>query len=390
MSGFVRRRVLNSGAVRYYPTIIINGKKKSFGGYGRRKDAEARLRILEGELASGTYGRTNPFLEDYWRQWFTGKSKSLKPSTRADYERAFTLALPVLGEKRIGDITPADIQLWINTMAESNLKPSTIRIYYSKLKACLESAVDHELIERSPCRRTLNLPRVDPHAEIECMPPAQTKAVLEGLREPYRTLVGVLMYSGARLGEVQALRWKDIDFEKNCIHIRRNFTPESGFTTLKTKAARRRVPMMPRLRRLLEYYRPGTGADLLFPGEVEGQPLCRPPIRRHLERALRAVGLCGYTLHSLRHTFASTMIDAGANPKALQVVLGHSSIQMTLGTYGHLFSTDLGDSLLTADRLYSGECASVVPLSVTTGNAGVSEPPYEKSSSTISSFELPT
>jgi len=374
MSGFVRRRVLESGAVRYYPVIIVNGKKKSCGGYNRRKDAEARLRILEGELANGTYGRTNPFFEDYWRQWFTGKSKSLKPSTRADYKRAFALASPILGGKRICDITPADIQQWINVLAESELKPSSIRIYYSKLKACLESAVDHELIERSPCRRTLNLPRIDRHAEIECLPPAQTKAVLEGLRDPYKTLVGVLMYSGARLGEVQALRWKDIDLEKNCIHVRRNYTPESGFTTLKTKAARRKVPMMPRLRQLLEAYEPGPGAELLFPGEVEEQPLCRPPIRRHFERALNAVGLSGYTLHSLRHTFASTLIDAGANPKALQVVLGHSSIQMTLGTYGHLFSTDLGDSLLTADRLYSGESASVVPISVRTGNTEVAEP----------------
>lgn len=374
MSGFIRRRVLDNGAVRYYPILLIDGRRKSCGGYSRRKDAEARLRILEGELAKGTFGRKNPFFDDYWRQWFTGKSKSLKPSTCSDYERAFALALPGLGEMRIADITPDDIQQWINTLAESDLKPSTIRIYYSKVKACLESAVDHELIERSPCRRTLNLPRVDRHAEIECLPPARTRAVLEGLRDPHRTLVGVLMYSGARLGEVQALRWNDIDFQKNCVHIRRNYTPESGFTTLKTKAARRQVPMMPRLRRLLEDYGPGAGEELLFPGEVAGQPLCRPPIRRHFERALNDVGLSGYTLHSLRHTFSSTLIDAGANPKALQVVLGHSSVQMTLGTYGHLFSTDLGDSLLTADRLYSGESAPVVSLSAKAAGTGAEEP----------------
>jgi len=106
----------------------------------------------------------------------------------------------------------------------------------------------------------------------------------------------------------------------------------------KTNAGRRRVPVVPRLAKLLKRHRELTGRDgdaLVF-GATEDKPLERSTIRRRALAAWKAAKLEPITVHQCRHTCASFLIAAGANAKALSVILGHASISITFDGYGHL------------------------------------------------------
>jgi integrase len=116
--------------------------------------------------------------------------------------------------------------------------------------------------------------------------------------------------------------------------------------------------MMPNLAaKLLEHYeREGCpAADALVFSFGGDRPLDPGNTRKQLYAALNDAGLNHVTLHSLRHSFSSVLLSSGASIKALQRSLGHASATMTLNTYSHLIPEDLGNALLRADKLVTGE-----------------------------------
>ena len=147
------------------------------------------------------------------------------------------------------------------------------------------------------------------------------------------------MYSGLRCGELMALDWKHVDLERNRIEVVRSFDPkERMFITPKSRAGERAVPIVKALREQLiaQRLRTGRSMGLVF-GPDGRQPFVYISLLKRTRTAWKTAGLASITLHECRHTFASLMIAAGVNPKALATFMGHSSIQITLDRYGHLF-----------------------------------------------------
>jgi integrase len=160
------------------------------------------------------------------------------------------------------------------------------------------------------------------------------------------------------VGELRALRWSDVDLKGGVIHVRRSWDDDEGDQQPKTKGSTRRVPIVPRLARLLRAQAKAIvrgGNDLVF-GRTADDPFMPSTVRNRAfapwgwkqvpnpaddgpksvwaksrDDALERIGL-----HKCRHTFASLMIAAGPNAKALSVVMGHASIQITFYRYGKL------------------------------------------------------
>jgi len=180
-------------------------------------------------------------------------------------------------------------------------------------------------------------------------------------------LIEFMAYTGLRLGEVTALQMRDVDLLRNRIFVRRAWSDVGGvlIERLPKSGKEREVPIARRLRAALALHiaTRGCGPEgLLFPAP-EGGPLRKANwSARVFAPAARAAGLAGLTPHELRHTFASLATQAGANPKVLQRVMGHSSITVTLDTYGHLFPSDL-DALGDAFESHAEttKCATNVP-----------------------------
>jgi integrase len=143
---------------------------------------------------------------------------------------------------------------------------------------------------------------------------------------------------GLRRGELQALRWEDVDLANGVIRVERAWDVQEGPIEPKSRAARRRVPIPAILRDYLVEHRHGRPGVLghVF-GRPDGKAFDGPTVDARAKAAWRRSGLEPITLHEARHTFASLMIAAGVNAKALATYMGHASVTITYDRYGHLF-----------------------------------------------------
>ena len=173
---------------------------------------------------------------------------------------------------------------------------------------------------------------------------------LEAARDSqYFYLFAVALGTGARLGELLALTWGNVDMERGCITIDATLYREGPeYYRKQPKSGRsRNVPLPPAFMPYLRDYRTsieGEYASLgmsLLPGNyvfhtAQGKPLDRHSVSRGLSRVLTIAGLPHIRFHDLRHTHASLMLQDGRSPKVVQERLGHASAAFTLDTYGHV------------------------------------------------------
>jgi integrase len=162
------------------------------------------------------------------------------------------------------------------------------------------------------------------------------------------------MYAGLRLGELQGLRWAEVDLASGVIRVERAWDAKEGPIAPKSKAGRRKVPIPAILRDFLDEHRLRTSwtEGFVF-GRSAETPFDARGLARRAETAwknARPSPLEPISLHECRHTFASLMIAAGVNAKALSSYMGHSSITITLDRYGHLMpgNEDAAAELLDA------------------------------------------
>lgn len=360
----IRKKELANGKPCYYPTVIYKGRETYLGGCRTRKNAEAAIRKAENQIVAGTFRKEAPpanTFGEFYLSWIAAKENSLKPSTVSDYRLTFRLhILPYFETKRLDKITPSNVQEWINSL---ELSPATTQKAYRYFRACIKQAENLDLIMKHPCRG-IELPRVNKE-EMDFLTPGEIGKLLQECREPEHTLFFLLAFSGLRLGEGLALRWRDVDFDMNCIKVERSFSAYNGITEPKTVTSRRAVPMLPSLAETLsDFYRQQRNPvpdALLF--SVNGKtPLDKGNVRRRYYTALKAAGLKHVSIHSLRHSFASVMLASGASVKALQRSLGHAGAKETLDTYSHMIPENLDNVLSKADDLMTGANGKIVQL----------------------------
>jgi integrase len=149
------------------------------------------------------------------------------------------------------------------------------------------------------------------------------------------------MYAGLRLGELRALRWEDVDLGAGVIRVKRSWDPKAGEIEPKSRVGRRTVvipavlgdPDIPG--HLVAHRIRAQDPDRLVFGNGS-HPFAPTRVRVRALKAWAEAELDPITLHEARHTYASIMIDAGANAKAISTYMGHSSIQVTYDRYGKL------------------------------------------------------
>ena len=143
-----------------------------------------------------------------------------------------------------------------------------------------------------------------------------------------RALWATAIYAGLRRGELMALRREDVDLATGVIHVRRGWDASEGEIAPKSAQGRRRVPIPAALRDRLAEHLIDVPAGRIFTGSRDSYERGR--------KAAEAAGVEPPTLHECRHGYASVMIAAGVNVKALSTFMGHGNIRITLDQYGHL------------------------------------------------------
>ncbi len=155
------------------------------------------------------------------------------------------------------------------------------------------------------------------------------------------------VFTGLRSSELRGLAWDHVDFKAKVIRVRQRADADGQIGSLKSASARRDIPMTPMVATVLKEWKlacPNGPLGIVFPNGVGN-------VKSHANIVQRGIGT---GLHRYRHWFASWLIDQGFGPKRVQSLMGHSTIQMTFDTYGHLFPQD--DD---AERFAAGELALV-------------------------------
>jgi integrase len=143
-------------------------------------------------------------------------------------------------------------------------------------------------------------------------------------------------YAGVRLGELRAMRWEQVRLSESVVRIDRSLDATGQVIEPKSRAGNRTVPIVNRLAELLSEHRlSGSGGGFVF-GRSPDQPFAPNVVLRRAYTAWRRAGLEPIGLHDARHTYASLLIAAGVNAKAVSAYMGHGSIQVTFDRYGHL------------------------------------------------------
>ncbi len=269
-----------------------------------------------------------------------------RPSTIRSYREALAArVVPPFGAMKLTDVRRRHVQALVDEMLTDGVAPSTIRNALMPLRVIFRRAIEAEELAVSPFSG-LRLPAVRGRRD-RIVSPGEAATLLAALpvgRD--RTLWATAIYAGLRRGELMALRWKDVDVARGVIRVEQSYDRRSrSFGLPKSRAGVRRVPIAAALRDLLVEFRVDAGDEgLVFAGST-GQPFDISTVTQRARRAWDAAtarrspdeaSLKPITLHEARHTFASLMIAANVNAKALSSYMGHSSITITLDRYGHL------------------------------------------------------
>jgi len=264
-----------------------------------------------------------------------------KPSTIRSYADALHGrregsggVLHELGPMRLSDLTADHVQALADELLAAGAQPSTIR------NAIMPLRVIYRWHAREvPVNPTggLRLPAVRGQRE-RVLTPFEAERLLSALAPADRPLWATALYAGLRRGELMGLRWSDVALPRGVIEVRRAWDPkEHVMVAPKSAAGRRAVPIAAVLRSYL------TPLLLAAPAEQErlvfgsaDAPFSATSVSERAARAWRRAGLEPICLHDCRHTFASLMIAAGVNAKALSSFMGHANISITLDRYGHL------------------------------------------------------
>jgi integrase len=307
-----------------------------------RNDALDRLAkgTLSGDRGPTIRAAINTFLRGIEDGSIHNRSRRrYKPSVVRDYKRDLGQRIdPLLGPRHLRELQLPDVQLVADTLSGRGLSASSVRNTIMALRALYAWARPRGLAYQQPCDG-VRLPGGE-EQRMRVVSPDQAALLVAALTGHDRTAFALACYAGLRAGELLALDWDHVDLELRVIRVERAWDHGSKeFIAPKSKAANRVVPITERLWLVLTGHREALGSTGLLLPALRGEP-SRPmghsALVKRLKKRWAKAGLEPLKLHEGRHTFASLLIAAGANAKAITTYMGHSSIQVTYDRYGHL------------------------------------------------------
>jgi integrase len=250
-------------------------------------------------------------------------------------------------------ITRGQVKAFLNERAAAGAAANTIRNIVAPMRAMLASAVEDELIRANPAA---GIRRPGRQAKkIEPPSPARVHAVVAAASEPARVPILLAAIAGLRRGEIFALRWADVDFERRIIRVHASNQGAGLVTETKTAAGERLVPMFGSLRAVLLEHKAATPfkrpEDFLFATPAGTPESPNGWLKREFYPALNGAGVGYFRFHDLRHFAVSQLIAQGANILQLARVAGHADPSVTLKVYSHLMAEGLAEAATRYDPL---------------------------------------
>lgn len=355
-----------------------------------------RLRDIQYEMEHGIYCKPEKIrLNDWFEVWIKEyKELMVKKGTLENYRRNYNCYIrPYIGNMYVREIRVEHLQKLYNDLVRKGYSISTLRVSRGVLSGMFNQLVKNDIILKNPVTFVV-FPKEKKRKMKRVLSREEQKAFLIYAEESdYRDLYRLALSTGLRIGELMALKWKDINFELETLTVNGNmkYFKDTGFyiDTPKSLASFRTIPLLPDIVKMLkkrkrrqaeerikagERWKKKPGLDhLVFTDPLKpGEPVRKRTIAYDLDRIVAMMNgwsemqitkkkgqemLKGrleverITPHTLRHTFATRALENGIPPKVVQELLGHSSIKMTMDIYTHVLPQTKKEEILKLQGL---------------------------------------
>lgn len=319
----------------------------------RKRDAELLRDEINRRIALGAaYPARAQTFGEFTATWLERYAQRVRPATLASCHGSLK-HLSLFDGWQLETIRAADVEDHVFAVARG--APRSAELMLDTLKMILRAAKERgQVIDEAALR--VRPPRRE-RSEMRFLGWPQVDDLASETVEPFGSLIRFACLTGLRQGELFALREQTIDVAAGQLLVEAG-AREGKIVPTKTSAGRRNVHLSALallvLREQLEA-RTNNELGLVFP--TPGGAVWRKDnfMARIFRPAVARAGLAPLRFHDLRHTYAALMVAAGAHPKLLQAQLGHTSINVTLNTYGHLFPDAFADVGNELDRLVRGQ-----------------------------------
>jgi integrase len=345
--------------------------------FKQKKEADAWLVGTRREVQEGihTPASASVTIAAAGEAWIAqGETDGLERSTLAQYRQHLDYHIkPFLAAVKLAELTPGMVRAFRNDLIRDKRSPTMAKKVVGSLGAILANAMaDHKVARNVVREQAKHNQRRDRRIEkrhakrlevgVDIPTKEEIRAMLSQAQGRWRPLIVTATFTGLRASELRGLRWDDVDLDRAVLTVRQRADRWGTIGSPKSDAGKREVPLAPMVTNALREWRlacPKGEHDLVFPntkGNVDSLPnmhrrglgvlqvatgIAEPGV----DRKGRAAISPKYGLHSLRHAAASLFIEQGFTPKRVQSLMGHSSIQVTFDTYGHLYPTKEEDQV---------------------------------------------
>lgn len=319
---------------RYVIGRAENGRTKFGYIYGYQySEVRNKLFLKKAQLLKNSGENACRLSLIQWMQrWLHGEVRSrVKETSYAAYCNLWSRHIaPQMSHLLLDRITADDVRELMAALHEKKLASSTQNAVLRLLKSAMNAAWEEGHVRRNPCLHVR--PKQNDHTEQRVLSTAEQNQLTQ-----HGNLAALLgLYTGLRLGEVCALQWTDVDWEGRTIAVRRTVQRTVGQNGLrvgtpKTAQSRRVIPVPEFLLNMLAQME--RQSQWIFGhGDLPAEPRT---VQRRLAHTAQALGMQGVHFHTLRHTFATRLMELGVDVKTVSVLLGHSNTRTTLEFYAH-------------------------------------------------------
>lgn len=358
MSDFIRKR-----GERYYPMIYlgyIQGKRKykSGGGFDSRREAKDELLKMQNMKNNNSVllDAKDMLFKDVAEQWYELHAKQIYSTrTLERYEGILKNSItPIFSNVKISALEPLHIQRFLMTLKSA--APASVRKIYYVLKSILDKAVEWKIIEESPCKG-ITLPTVK-EIEFSVWDSLQIQDFLKIIKDTKWYIPFLIAFTtGMRQGEICGLKWSDFNENQGELSVVRSMLRDGTLKDTKTKSSKRKIVLLQKTLDVLKSQKEFLLENNKYKKNSfitihdDGEPIRPENLGKTFQKFIDANNLEKIRFHDIRHTFATTLLKNGTNPKIVSEILGHSDVQTTLNIYSHVLPDIQKDTMASLEKI---------------------------------------
>ena len=352
--------------------------RKQFTGK-TQQDVKYKLQEYKKQMLMGVLNEDKLTVSDWFYSWlFDYRKQDLKPKSFQRYHGIYKnyIENTDFGNIKLNDLRTTHLQRHYKKLLDNGVTPTTIRQINTNLKTCLNEAERQGYIQKNWCK-LVTLPKKEDNKEVKVLTKQEQEKFLEAIKgHELELLYIVALGTGLRIGEILGLKWSDIDFKNNELHVNRSLQKAAIYeddkivryevqeTTPKTKNSLRTIPVPQNIiKKLIAHKKEQNELILLLQEEYDnknyvfcnklGKPIEDKRPGRNLKTILTSISIEPIKVHALRHTSATRLFEAGIPPKTVQHLMGHSDIETTMNIYTHVMKEQKLEAIEKINNIFA-------------------------------------